>query len=221
MTPQQAETVLSTWLANYPTIPSAMVSPELLNLVGELPPEPDRLELYETLLAIAPTHIGLHRRYAQTLALQDPTAAIAYLATLTSDDPTEIAPYFVQGEVAQTLNELELASQAYETVLQSEPDNVAALSALGGVRFQQWRLEEAERLYEEILTLQPQDWETQRILAELHMAQDNSIAAIEQFRQLEHANQTSSVGPPIDLRLQEIRLNLLRRRGFQPYWEQY
>ena len=221
MSPEQATTVLDTWLANYPTIPEAMVPPELLNLVGELPATPARLELYETLLQLAPTHISLNRRYAQTLAQTDREAALAYLEDLTPTDPADIDLYFVQGEVAQTLGDLDLASEAYETILVQAPDNVDALAALGGVRFQQWRLEEAEILYEEVLAFRPDDWATRYILAELQLAQDEPIDAIEQFRLLENESNRPATAPSLEYRIQDIQLNFLRRRGFQPYWEQY
>lgn len=216
-----AETVLTTWLANHSTPSAAAVPPELLDLVGELPPDSRRFELYETLLAIAPTHLGLNRRYAQTLAMEAPEAAIAYLEQLTPTDPAATDLYFVQGEVAQTLGALELASQAYETILAQEPDHVDALAALGGVRFQQRRLDEAERLYEEVLVFRPNDWETRRSLAELQLAQDEAIAAIQQFRDLENDANAQQTNPPIAYRIQDIRLNFLRRRGFQPDWERY
>ncbi|MDB9526329.1 tetratricopeptide repeat protein [Oscillatoria sp. CS-180] len=221
MPPAQAEQALNTWLANYPTVPAAMVPPELLNLVGELPADPERQALYETLLAIAPNHLGLNRRYAQTLAMTDPAAAMDYLEQLTATDPTDVSLYFVQGEVAQTLGELELASEAYETILVQEPDNVNALAALGGVRFQQGRLDEAEILYEEVLAFRPDDWEIRRVMAELDLAQDEPIAAFEQFTMLQEEADGQVADPPLEHRLQEMRLNLLRRRGFQPPWEQY
>jgi tetratricopeptide (TPR) repeat protein len=221
ITPGRAETILDSWLANYPTIPPAMVPPELLNLVGELPPAVSRFGLYETLLAIAPTHLGVNRRYAQTLAMTDPEAAMIYLEAIAPDDPADTRFYFVQGEVAQTLGELDLASQAYETILVHEPDNTDALAALAGVRFRQRRLEEAELLYEEVLALRPNDWETQRILAELHLAQDEAIAALEAFETLAIDPNAQPTHPPLEYRIQSTRLNFLRRRGFQPYWEQY
>lgn len=221
MSAAQAERVLETWLANYPTVPAAMVPLELLNLVGELPADPLREDLYERLLEIEPNHLGLNRRYAQALAITDPEAATAYLEELTAEDSTDIALYFVQGEVAQTLGELELASQAYETILVQEPDNVNALAALGGVRFQQGRLDEAEVLYEEVLAFQPDDWEIRRIMAELNLAQDEPVTAFEQFMALQVDADGQVVMPPIEHRLQETRLNFLRRRGFQPPWERY
>lgn len=221
MTSPQAERVLDTWLANYPTIPTAMVPPELLNLVGELPPAVSRFVLYETLLAIAPTDLGLNRRYAQTLAMTDPEAAIIYLEAIAPDDPSDTNFYFVQGEVAQTLGELDLASQAYETILVHEPSNTDALAALAGVRFQQWRLEEAELLYEAVLALRPDHWETRRILAELDLAQDEAIAAMEAFETLAIDPDAQTTHPSLAHRIQATRLNFLRRRGFQPYWEQY
>lgn len=216
MTPSQAESVLATWLANYPTIPTAMVPPELLNLVGELPAAVSRLGLYETLLAIAPDHLDLNRRYAQTLAMTDPEAAMIYLEAIAPDDPSDINFYFVQGEVAQTLDELDLASQAYETILVQEPNNVAALSALAQVRLQQWRLEEAELLYEEVLAFRPNDLKTLRVLAELRLAQNEAIAAFEDYE----AHYPLATAPTIKHCLHAIRLDFLHRHGLPLDWEQ-
>ncbi|NJL87367.1 MAG: hypothetical protein HC886_17535 [Leptolyngbyaceae cyanobacterium SM1_1_3] len=82
-----------------------------MNLVATLPPASNRQNLYERLLVVAPEHIGLNRRYAQMLAQTDKAAALAYAQQLTPSDPTQIGLYFVQGEVAQALGELTLASQ--------------------------------------------------------------------------------------------------------------
>ncbi|NER83762.1 MAG: tetratricopeptide repeat protein [Leptolyngbya sp. SIO1D8] len=217
----EAESLLNDWLANQPSITPAVVFPEVFDLVGILPPAANGQALYETLLAIAPGHIGVNRRYAQLLAAEDPERALAYAQQLTPTDPTDINLYFVQGEVAQTLGELTLASQAYEAILAQEPDNTDALAALGGVRFQQQRLSEAEGIYERILELKPDDWETRRILAELKLVQDQPIAALQTFNELQGDDNASSLEQPLEYRIQEIELNFLRRRGFQPVWERY
>ncbi len=217
----EAETVLNTWLADHPSLSPAVVVPELFDLVGTLPPVASRAPLYETLLAIAPEHIALNRRYAQLLAEQDPERALAYVQQLTPTDPTQVDLYFVQGEVAQTLGELELASSAYETILVQEPENVGALAALGGVRFQQRRLNEAETLYVRALELDPEHWDTRRAMAELKLAQDQPIAALQRFNDLKAQAPDLSPEIPIDHRVQQIQLDFLRRRGFQPDWERY
>lgn len=217
----QAESVLNRWLAEQPTITPTVVTPELLDLVGLLPPDVSRQPLYETLLAIAPEHLGINRRYVQVLAEGDPDQAIAYARQLAPADPTQVALYFVQGEVAQALGELSLASQAYEAILAQTPDDPNALAALGGVRFQQGQLREAETLYRQVLELRPNDWDTQRILTELQVAQDFPIAAFQGFSELQEDNRAASIDPPLEHRVQDIRLNFLRRRGFQPPWERF
>ncbi|MEO0985146.1 MAG: tetratricopeptide repeat protein [Cyanobacteria bacterium J06639_14] len=217
----EAEAVLNTWLVNHASVTPAVVVPELLDLVGTLPPDASREALYETLLAIAPEHIALNRRYAQLLAAKDPQQALAYVQQLTPSDPTQVDLYFVQGEVAQTLGELTLASEAYEMVLAQQPDNLGALAALGGVRFQQRRLNEAETLYARVLELDPEHWDTYRAMAELKLAQDQPIAALQRFNELQTTAPDISSAPPLEHRVQQIQLDFLRRRGFQPDWERY
>ena len=217
----EADAVLNTWLVDHPTVTPSVVVPELFDLVGVLPPAASRESLYETLLAIAPEHIALNRRYAQFLAEQDPERALAYVQQLTPTDPNQVDLYFVQGEVAQTLGELTLASNAYETILAQQPDNVGALAALGGIRFQQRRLNEAETLYVRALELDPEHWDTHRAIAELKLAQDQPIAALQRFTELKAEAPNLSPEIPIDHRIQQIQLDFLRRRGFQPDWERY
>ena len=217
----QAESVLRDWLAAHSNLTASVVSPELLDLVGTLPPEPARQTLYETLLAITPTHIGLNRRYVQLLAQTDKNRAIAYVQQLTTAQPTAVGLYFVQGEMAQVLGELDLASQAYTAILTQQPENTDTLAALGGVRFQQRRLEEAIALFQQVLALKPGDWQIRRILAELRLAQDQPIAALQQFAELQTDEAAIEVTSPLAYRMQDIRLNFLRRRGFQPNWERY
>ena len=219
--PAQAESVLDNWLAENSPLMSAVVTPELLNLVGTLPPAMERQALYEALLAIAPEHLGLNRRYVQLLAATDPEQAIAYARQLTPSDPTQVDLYFVQGEVAQTVGDLDLASQAYEAILTQKPDQVDALVALGGVRFQQGRLNQAETLYEQALDLRPDDTTIERILAELKLAQDYPITAFQTFTEFREDETFNNLEPPLEYRTQDIRLNFLRRRGFQPPWERY
>lgn len=221
ISPLVAESALETWLARYPEITPAVVVPELFDLVGALPPADSREALYETLLAIAPEHIGVNRRYAQLLAQRDPEAAIAYARQLTPSDPAQVDLYFVQGEVAQTVGDLSLASSAYEAILTQRPDDANALAALAGVRFQQTRFNDAEQLYTRVLELRPGDFDTRRILAELNLARDYPIQAFETFTELQAEEAAASLQPPLEFRTQDIRLNFLRRRGFQPPWERF
>lgn len=215
MSVEAADALLDQWLATYP---NTAPTPELLSLVEVLPPDPARRSLYETLLAADPDRLVLNLRLVQAIAPQDPVAATELVNQLIARNPDDLNVYFVQGELAQQLGDLALASQSYETILQRQPNNPDALSALGGVRFQQQRLTEAETLYQQVLSLKPGDRDTQRILAELSVAQDQPLEAIARFQQL---RQTQSTPAPIVRRIQDLQVDLLRRRGFQPSWERY
>ncbi|MBW4657427.1 MAG: tetratricopeptide repeat protein [Drouetiella hepatica Uher 2000/2452] len=187
---------------------------ELFLLVGALPADPQREKLYERLLAIDPNNIGVNLRWVQLWASRDPAKAQAHVTQLLVTNPDRMGATFIQGDLAQRLGNLPLASQAYEDILTMQPDNPDALSALGGVRFQQKRFAEAERLYTQVLSLRA-DTDVQRILAELKLAQDQPIAALARFQALQKTDSRWSD------RAEQIRVNLLRRRGFQPYWERY
>ena len=206
----QAEEVLTKGLND-----RADPSSELFLLVGALPADPQREELYDRLLAIDPNNIGVNLRWVQLWASRDPAKAQAHVTQLLATNPDRVGAAFIQGDLAQSLGNFALASQTYEGILTTQPDNPDALSALGGVRFQQKRFTEAERLYTQVLSLRTNDTDIQRILAELKLAQDQPIAALERFQALQKAD------PQWSDRVQQIRVNLLRRRGFQPYWERY
>ena len=49
----------------------------------------------------------------------------------------DLNAYYLQGEVARSLLDLDLAATAYTSILTQQPDNVGALTALGGIRFEQ------------------------------------------------------------------------------------
>jgi cellulose synthase operon protein C len=225
----EAVAVLDRWLSNptansNPTASSSISSPpELFALVGSLPPSPQRLALYESLLAIEPSNLTINRRWLQVIAIQDPDQAIARVNQLIAQTPDDINVYFIQGELAQALKDLPLASQSYTTILQRQPDNVDALSALGGVRFQQRQFEAATRIYRQVLVLKPNDRETHRILAELQAAQAHPLTALQQFRQIQtdQADQTNQPNESLDDRILRLQIDLLRQRGFQPTWERY
>ncbi len=214
----EAETQLDQWLATQSTLQSY---PELLSLVAALPADAKREALYTKLLELEPDSIGVETRLIQVIALRDPVAARSRVQQIVDRDRTNINNYFLQGEVARSLGDLSLAAEAYQTILQQQPEHVDALSALAGVRFEQKHYQEAEALYRQILVLRPKDLTTNRILVDLYQAQDHPLAA---FRQLQLI-QASQPEPPMDAeiaqRIQDAKLNYLRRRGFQPYWERY
>lgn len=216
---EEAESILDRWLRTEP-VPEP--PPELFNLVGALPPDPARQPLYESLLTIEPDNIAVNRRFIQVLVAVDPDQARERINQFVTRNPNNPNAYFVQGELAQVLGDLDLAAKAYQTVLDQQPENVDALSALGGVRFQQRRYAEARELYNQVLTLRPNDLETRRVLADLSAAQDQPYVALEQLRQLQQRQtETGATDPRVDRRIQQLQVDILRRRGFQPAWERY
>jgi tetratricopeptide (TPR) repeat protein len=100
ITQTEAEAVLNRWLS---TEPATNTPPELINLVGTLPPAPEREALYNTLLAVAPDNVPLQLRQLQVLAVPRPTGAKDRVAQLIARNPDNIGAYFVQGELAQNL----------------------------------------------------------------------------------------------------------------------
>ena len=216
----EAEAVLEQWLE---TRPSTDTPPELFSLVGALPPSPEREALYTALLEVEPDNIPVQLRRLQVIALQDPELAKAEVEKLIARDPDNLSVYFAQGELALALDDLELASQAYQEILARESDNLGALKALAGVRFTQRQFTAATRLYERVLAINPNDLDARRSLAELSVAQDQPFAALEQFEELneEQEVQTGDPNPELENRIQRLEVDILKRRGFQPYWERY
>ncbi|MBD2022061.1 tetratricopeptide repeat protein [Leptolyngbya sp. FACHB-36] len=214
-----AEAVLNQWLQ---TQSVSDAPPELFSLVGALPADPQREELYARLLAIDPDNLAIERRRLNVLALRDPDRARSQAEELVRRNPSNPDVYFVQGELAQQLRDFTLASQAYEAIVQRQPNNPDALAALGGIRFEQKRYQEAIALYERVVSLRPNDWDARRILAELSLAQDQPFTALQQFRQLRQQQATTNESDPtIANRIERLEVDRLKRRGFQPSWERY
>ena len=214
----EAEAVLKRWLS---TEPATNTPPELINLVGTLPPSPERESLYTALLAVAPNDVPLQLRQLQVLAVRDPQGAKDRVAQLIARNPDNIGAYFVQGELAQNLGDLELAGLAYSGILAKQPNNTDALAALAGVRFQQRKFVAATELYNRILAINPKDLLARRALAELSLAQDQPFTALERFKQLQQEQLVSSSNPEFINRVQRLEVDILKRRGFQPYWERF
>lgn len=216
----EAEAVLERWLQSRPATDTPS---ELFALVGALPPDPERMALYSTLLAVDPDNTPVQLRRLQVIAQDDPELAKAEVERLIARNPDNISVYFVQGELALALEDLELASQAYQEILARDPDNMGALMALAGVRFTQQRYAEARELYEQVLALTPNDIDARRSLAELSVAQDLPFTALEQFQALQVEQETESgrTNPELERRIQSLQVDILKRRGFQPYWERF
>jgi tetratricopeptide (TPR) repeat protein len=219
ITQTEAETVLNRYLQ---TQSLTDAPPELINLVASLPPTMERESLYEQLLKVSPDNTLLQLRRLQVLAARDPGKAKLEVQELINRNPDNISAYFLQGELAQALGDFDLASAAYSSILKRQPDNVGALMALGGVRFNQRRFAEARDIYNQVLKLNPKEPMAQRNLAELSVVQDQRFEALDRFKKLYTEQQlTGSADTEFLTRIQKLEVDILKRRGFQPYWERY
>ncbi|PSR16031.1 hypothetical protein C8255_19955 [filamentous cyanobacterium CCP3] len=214
VTANVAAATLDSWLASQSL---ENPPPELFELAGALPAEGDRASLYQTLLAQRPDDLWLRWRTIELLALTDPTQAQTEMAALIVANPDDLTVYFFQGELAQRQGDLPLAATAYQQVLTQEPENLGALAALAGVQFQQGNLPTARSLYDQVLALDPDYWEARYAIAELNIADDQKLTALDQLRQLPPQAATTN----LQQRTQDVEFDLLRRRGFQPSWERY
>ncbi len=222
----EAEAVLNTWLqARSPSD----APPELYSLVGALPSSPQREALYTRLIEADASNVQVQVRLVQLLAQRDPYRAqaqvnqlLARVRSTASSDRDNVNLYFLQGQLARALGKLDQADAAYQAVLVQQPENADALSALGGIRFQQRRFDSASSLYAQVLTVRPDDLDARKSLAELAAAQGNTLDALQQFEQLQ-LQQTANGGvdPSLSRRMQQIQEDFLNQRGFQPSWERY
>ncbi|MGQ4650700.1 tetratricopeptide repeat protein [Lyngbya aestuarii] len=216
----EAEAVLNRWLQSQPATDAP---PELFSIVGALPPTAERETLYNTLLSVNPDNIPIQLRRLQVIAERDPELAKSEVEKLIERDPDNLGAYFVQGELALALDDLKLASQAYQEVLARDPDNIGALLAMGGIRFTQRQLAAATKFYEQVLAINPRHPQARRNLAELSVAKDQPFTALDQFQALnsEQEVETGTPNPELVNRIQRLEVDILKRRGFQPYWERY
>jgi cellulose synthase operon protein C len=216
---QQAEAVLNNWLA---TQPATNAPPELYSLVGDLPADPQREALYNYLAQREPKYIPVQLRLVQAIAKRSPAQAKLRVKQLVANLPNSPNSLQIQGELASSIEDFKMASNAYETILAQQPDNLEALSALAGIRFQQKRFESAQQIYSEVLGYKPEDKDTRRAIAGLNNILDQPLAALSKLEQLqlEQMSQGSS-DADISQQMQQIQEDFLLRRGFQPPWESY
>lgn len=212
---ETAESVLEQWLVAHSANENP---PELYSLVGALPADPTRSELYESLLMANPSALLIRQRQIQVLAMSDPDAANEAAAQLVAANPEAPEVYLLQGQIAQDTGKLSTASRAYETLLERNPDQFDAIVGLAGVRFQQLRYQEARRLYDQAIEMAPDDINLRQTSISLTVAQDRPLQALEEINALQ-----SQVPASIALERQErlIKEALLLHRGFQPVWERY
>jgi cellulose synthase operon protein C len=215
----QAEAVLNNWLA---TQPATNTPPELFSLVGVLPAEKQREPLYNYLIEVDPNFLPLQLRLVQVIAQRNPAQAQLRVKQIIARLPNSPNSYLIQGELARAIGDLNLASNAYENILAQQPDNIDALAALGGVRFEQRRFASAQDIYSQVLAQKPEDKDTRRALAGLSAVLDEPLTAMAQLEQLqvEQMNQGASDGE-VSRQMQQIQEDFLLRRGFQPPWESY
>lgn len=224
LSPVQAEAAIAYW---FQTRTTGEFPPELYSLVGALPPAPQREALYVTLLEADPNSLPIQVRYIQVVAQRNPLQArarvnqlLARLGSAATPGSSEVGLAFLKGQLEQALGNLDEAGAVYERLLAYQPDNADALSALGGIRFQQRRFDTAQRLYTQVLSLRPEDRGAQRSLIELTAAQGKPLEALQQMEQLQ-LQQAGTVDAELLKRQQQIQEDLLKQRGFQPPWERY
>jgi cellulose synthase operon protein C len=226
ITAAQAEVVINQFLQARP----AETPPELYTLVGALPPSAQREALYTALIAADPNNAPVQVRWIQLLATRNPAQAqvqanrlLARVRSAAGNDARNVSLLLLRGQLAQALGNLDQAGDAYQAILSLEPDNVDALSALGGIRFQQRQFEAADRLYSQVLAFRPDDVTAQRSLAELTAVQGKPLEAMDRFEQIkiQQTAQGGLVDGEINQRLQQLQEDLLQQRGFQPPWERY
>jgi tetratricopeptide (TPR) repeat protein len=169
-----------------------------------------------------PNNIPVQLRLLQAIAFRNPTEAKVRVAQIVASNPNNINSYLLQGQLAQGIGELDLASRAYQTILSAQPFNIEALSALGGIRFQQRRFESATELYSQALALKPDDIGFRQSLIGLSAAQDNQLSALTALEalQIEQA-QKGIFNNDLARQRQQIQEGFLQRRGFQPPWERF
>lgn len=219
ITQPEAEAVLNNWLA---TQPATNTPPELYSLLGALPTDPQKEALYSYLLETDPSSIPLQLRLLQVIAKRNPAQARARMKQLIARIPKTSDSYQLQAELARSVGDLNLASNTYENILAQQPDNIDALAALGGIRFEQRRFESAQEIYAQVLAQKPEDKGTRRALAGLNAILDQPLTALAQLEQLQlEAAAEGGNDSDASRQIQQIQTDFLLRRGFQPPWEDY
>ncbi|MGD1910725.1 MAG: tetratricopeptide repeat protein [Rivularia sp. (in: cyanobacteria)] len=215
----EAEAVLNNWLA---TQKATNTPPELYSLVAQLPSDPSRESLYNYLVEIDSGNIKLHQHLLEVIAQRNPSEARLRMKQLIANTPNDANSSQRIALLAQAVGDLNMASKAYENILTEQPDDVDALAALGGIRFEQRRFDSAEQIYVKVLEQQPQDQHARRALAGLNAIFDRPLAALKALEQLQ-IEQIANGERDADIsnQMQQIQEDFLLRRGFQPPWESY
>jgi Tfp pilus assembly protein PilF len=213
-----ATQVLNQWLAANP----GEVTPVIADLTGALPANPEWQGLYDQLRAKYPQQLNVQQRSLQLLVAQDPAAAKAQAIDLVQANPNAAFAYFIQADIARQAQDLPLAAQAYEAILQRQPGQIDALLSLGGVRFEQRHYMAATQHLQQVLQQDQQHVTARQVLADLYVTQDQPLQALKLLREVEKIQKNQGITDrTIRDRIAQIELNSLKRRSFQPQWEGY
>jgi tetratricopeptide (TPR) repeat protein len=215
----EAENVLNNWLA---TQKATNTPPELYSLVVQLPTDPARESLYNYLVELDPSSIRLQQHLLEVIAQRNPSEARLRMKQLIANAPNNANSNQRVALLAQAIGDLKTAGKAYENILAEQPDDIDALAALGGIRFEQRRFQSAEQIYSTVLEQNPQDKQARRALAGLNAIFDRPLTALKALEQLQIEQIASGErNPEISNQMQQIQEDFLLRRGFQPPWESY
>lgn len=219
VTEAQADLALQQGLQLYA---GAAPPPELITLATVLPANASRANVYQQLLTADPTNTQLQLRSLQLLAATNPRQAQLQIAQLIAQNPTALDLYFVQGEIAQQVEDYDLARQSYLIVLQQQPNRFDALLALAGLEFQQGNYEQASFIYQQALAIDAENSTAVTSLAALNAVQGRSLAAIQQLRAWQQQQLLQGTNDPqVAEQIQRIEEGLLQQRGIQPEWERF
>jgi cellulose synthase operon protein C len=199
---------------------------EFYTLATLLPPNPTREPLYRALLQADPSNLDIQVRLIQVLSNRRPLEAQAMANRLlqqaqqmvTANPNSTMQTLFLRGRLAAALGNLRQAGDAYQAILSWQANNLEAVSALGGIRFEQREFEAASQLYSYVLAFQPDNAAAQRSLAELAAVQGKSIEAMDRFGYIQSQQ---GGGPETQQRIQQLQEDFLQKRGFQPAWERF
>lgn len=215
----EAKGILENWLS---TQPATNTPPELYSLVEILPLYPEREALYNYLAEIDPNNIAMQLRVVEAISDRSPAEARARVRQLIARLPQNASTFELQAQLARAAGDLNEAGKIYESVLAQQPDNLAALSALGGIRFEQQRFAAAEGIYSKIIEEKPEDLDARRAAADLTAILDKPLSALAQMENLQvEKMRQGSTDPELSQRMQQVQEEFLQRRGFQPPWEDY
>ena len=223
ITESDADAVINQFLQSRP----AQTPSELFTLAALLPARDYREPLYKALAVANPNNIDVQVRLIQLLSKRDSFQAqiMANRVLAQVKGGTAISALSLRGRLAEALGNLDQADQAYIAILNLQPDNFDAVSALGGIRFQQRQFDSAERLYLLALAMKPENSTSiQRTLADLSASAGKPLQALDRLEALKIQQQSIPGAFPdltIQQRQQEIQEGFLQQRGFQPPWERY